>query len=130
MSQGTSVDYATGPPTSGAHYGRAINAGFYSDAQPNGNLVHSLEHGAVVIYYDPSTLSRNAEAEEDLRKLARSHRNPWAGVVVVPHPEPDLQSPYVPTAWTVMLRLEQYEPETVRAFLAEYLGRGPENRVR
>lgn len=29
-----------------------------------------------------------------------------------------------------MLKLEEYDAKAVQAFLAEYLGRGPENRVR
>jgi hypothetical protein len=126
--QGAGVDYGTLPPTSGPHYSRSIRAGYYTSVQPYGNLVHSLEHGAVVIYYAPDALS--SQAEENLRTLARSYRDTWASVVVVPHPEPDPRYPYILTAWTVRLPLEKYDPQTVRAFLAEYLGRGPENRVR
>jgi hypothetical protein len=29
-----------------------------------------------------------------------------------------------------MLNLDKYDPQVVRAFLAEYLGRGPENPIR
>jgi len=91
-------------------------------------LVHSLEHGAVVIYYDPTKL--DPEAERSLKAFAQAHRHPWAGVLVVPNPEPDFGYPYILTAWTVMLKLEEYDAKVVQAFLAEYLGRGPENRVR
>ncbi len=128
--QGSPVFYQTMPPTSGTHYARATPAGFYTKTPPLGSLVHSLEHGAVIIYYDPERLSQDKEAEDYLRALARTYRSTWMSVIVAPHPEPDPEYPYILTAWTVMLRLPEYDPARVEAFLAEYLGRGPENRVR
>ncbi len=132
VAPGSPVSYATMPPTSGSHYARATAAGFYSRTPPLGSLVHSLEHGAVIIYYDPERLAQDKEAEEHLRTLARGYRSTWMSVIVAPKPEPDSDpdSPYILTAWTVMLRLAEYDPARVEAFLAEYLGRGPENRVR
>jgi len=128
VAQGASIDYKRKPPTSGSHYPNPTPAGFYTEPWSYGNLVHSLEHGAVVIYYDPKKLSE--EAERSLKAFAAVHRNPWASVIAVPNPEPNPDSAYVLTAWTKMLKLETYDVQVVRAFLAEYLGRGPENRVR
>lgn len=128
VSPGTGIDYATSPPTSGPHYGDWTDAGYYEETPAAGYLVHSLEHGAVVIYYDPDALT--PEAEESLRAFAGAHQDQWASVVVAPNPNDDPESPYVLTAWRTMLRMDEYDPEVVRAFLAEYLGRGPENPVR
>lgn len=128
VSSDTQVNYDTDPPTSGPHYNQWADPGYYSDPVPAGNLVHSLEHGNVVVYYDPAALT--PEAEESLRAFARAHTDQWAAVVVVPNPNEDPESPYVLTAWQTMLRMDGYDAETVRAFLAEYLGRGPENPVR
>lgn len=128
VSQGEPIDYQTELPTSGPHYDRATTAGFYTEPQPPGNLVHSLEHGAIVIYYHPEGLT--PEAERSLRAFAQAHRNPYASVIVVPHPKPNPEFPYILTAWKKMLKLKEYDAEVVRAFLAEYLGRGPENPVR
>jgi len=125
---GTQVDYATSPPTSGLHYGNPAGPGFYTETLPAGNLVHSLEHGAVVIYYDPSAIT--PEAEESLRAYARNNEDPFAAVIVVPNPNADPESAYVLTAWRTMLRTDDYDAEQVRAFLAEYVGRGPEHPVR
>lgn len=126
VSGGTQLVYNTNPPTSGRHYGTAAQAGFYVEPRPAGNLVHSLEHGAVVIYYDPAKLTD--EIRQSLTRFVQAHRDPWASVIVVPHPNPD--AAFVLTAWTKMLKLDQYDVPTIRAFLAEYLGRGPENPVR
>lgn len=126
VATGAEVDYATSPPTSGPHYGSPAEPGFYTEAPPAGNLVHSLEHGAVVVYYDPTAIT--PEAEESLRAFARNHDDTWAAVIVVPNDDPE--SAYVLTAWRTMLRTDDYDAEQVHAFLGEYLGRGPEHPVR
>jgi hypothetical protein len=124
----TQIDYSTSPPTSGPHYNLPAEAGFYDEPVPAGNLVHSLEHGAVVIYYDPAAIT--PAEEESLRAFASNNEDPWASVIVVPNPSAEPESPYVLTAWRTMLRTDEYDPDVVRAFLAEYVGRGPENPVR
>lgn len=125
---GTQVDYGTNPPTSGTHYPEWTDPGFYMETPESGYLVHSLEHGYVVIYYDPDALT--PEAEASLRAFARNHRERFNAVVVAPNPNDDPESAYVLTAWTVMLRTDDYDAEQVRAFIAEYKGRGPEHPVR
>ena len=128
VQQGAAIEYNMSPPTSGSHYASPTAGAFHTETPPYGNLIHSLEHGAVVIYYDHQKLSD--EAKSSLKAFADAHRDPWASVVVVPNPEPSPNAAYVLTAWTKMLQLEAYDVQVVRAFLAEYLGRGPENRVR
>lgn len=128
VDSGTDVKYSTMPPTSGPHYGQAASAGYYTETPPLGQLVHSLEHGAVVIYYDPARSS--PAANESLQKFAQEHTGTWQSVIVVPNPQENPESTYVLTAWQHMLRMNSYDKRTVRAFLAEYLGRGPENPVR
>lgn len=124
---GTEIAYETMPPTSGPHYDQAASAGFYTERQPLGELVHSLEHGAVVIYYDPAEIT--PEAQESLERFAATHTGPWRSVIVVPSPVED-PAPFVLTAWRHKLDMESYDRDVVRAFIAEYLGRGPENPVR
>lgn len=128
VSESTQLTYNTNPPTSGRHYGKETPGGFYVEPRPAGNLVHSLEHGAVVIYYDPAKLTD--EIRQSLTRFVQAYRNPWASVIVVPNPDPQPDAPFILTAWTKMLKLDRYDIPTIRAFLAEYLGRGPENPVR
>lgn len=49
---GTEVEYKTNPPTSGKHYPDWIRAGIYQDPQDDRYLVHSLEHGYVILSYN------------------------------------------------------------------------------
>ncbi len=130
VSSDTQVEYDTSPPTSGPHYNSPAAAGFYDagNAPAMGNLVHSLEHGAVVVYYDPSALSD--EQEEHLRSLTQQYTGTWASVIAVPTSTANVDSPVVLTAWRNVLRLDGYDEATVEAFLAEFLGRGPENPIR
>jgi hypothetical protein len=120
------VEYKTMPPTSGPHFPDPTEPGFYTTRPAFGYLVHSLEHGSAVIYYDPSKLS--PEIEKSLRAFIKANNYPEVGIVAVP--DADFKYPFILTAWDKMLKLDKYEPQVIRAFLAEYLGRGPENPIR
>ena len=117
------VEYQTMPPASGPHFPDPTAPGFYTERPAFGYLVHSLEHGSVVIYYDPAQLS--PEIEKSLRAFIQANRDPEIGIVAVP--DADFKYPFILTAWDKMLKLDKYDPQVVRAFLAEYLGRGPES---
>jgi hypothetical protein len=120
------VEYKTMPPTSGPHFPDPTAPGFYTTRPAFGYLVHSLEHGSVVIYYDPAQLS--PEIEKNLRAFVTANSDPEVGIVAVP--DADFKYPFILTAWDKMLKLDKYDPKVVTAFLAEYLGRGPENPSR
>lgn len=45
--------YPSTPPTSGPHEPTTLPAGVYDSPPPIGPLLHSLEHGAAVVWYDP-----------------------------------------------------------------------------
>jgi hypothetical protein len=127
VAPGTEIRYQTTPPTSGIHYPTPTAPGFYASPQMAGNLVHSLEHGNVVVYYRPGSLKPADKTA--LQGWASHYGSPWEGFVVVPNPYPS--PPYlVLTAWTHMMVLRYYDPAAVNAFASEYLGRGPENPVR
>lgn len=49
---GTVVDYNSNPPTSGKHYEDWIRSGVYETSKDDRNLVHSLEHGYVIMSYN------------------------------------------------------------------------------
>ncbi|MBI3103672.1 DUF3105 domain-containing protein [Candidatus Daviesbacteria bacterium] len=49
---GTKVEYNSDPPTSGKHYGEWIRSGVYETPKEDGYLVHSLEHGYVIMSYN------------------------------------------------------------------------------
>ena len=134
IAPGTDVEYTRTPPLSGTHYAEWSGGGYFETAQDYGNLVHSLEHGAVVIYYTPDAVEQSAgddeTAAESLREFVATHDGRWRHVIIVPNPETDPQAAFVVTAWQHRLYMDSYDDRTVHAFLSEHLGRGPENPVR
>ncbi|HKY77066.1 MAG TPA: DUF3105 domain-containing protein [Acidimicrobiia bacterium] len=89
----TSASYSVNPPAGGDHLAAATPAGFYNLANvpADGNLVHSLEHGFVVVWYRPDGVS--GATVDGLRELARSRK--WVLVV----PRPTLPTALAVTAW-------------------------------
>ena len=124
VAEGARVFFSTDPPTSGAHYPTPTAPGYYEKPQPPGNLVHALEHGNVVIYYErpPSDVLQKLESWAD------RFRDHWAGVVVTPLP--GLGEQIVLTAWGRELRLGKFDAPSAAAFIDRFRGRGPENPVR
>ncbi|GIW32639.1 hypothetical protein Mlute_01776 [Meiothermus luteus] len=123
-SLGQDLRYVSSPPTSGTHWPDWVDAGFYTAPQPEEKLVHSLEHGNVVVYYD-----RPGEgALQALQGWAARFRGAWDGLVVTP--VAGLGPGVILTAWNKTLRLERWDPSAAAAFVDTYRGRGPENPVR
>ncbi len=117
------VDYGTEFPTSGPHDPSPIRPGFYNDPLPSERLVHSLEHGNIVIYYD-----KPSDAAMDLiRSWTDKYPGALDGVIAVPHE--NLGERIVLTAWQHRLDLPKID---VRAsfFVDAFRGRGPEKRIR
>ena len=48
----TSVTYNSNPPTSGPHFEVWAKKGVYSDVIADGHLIHSLEHGYIILSYN------------------------------------------------------------------------------
>lgn len=124
VAPGQAVNYDTDFPTSGPHDPNPVMPGVYTEVQRPEELVHSLEHGNIVIYYDQP----EAETLKALESWAKQFSGPWEGIVVVPKAE--LGRKIVLTAWTKKLVMPEFEPQVAATFIDEYRGRGPENPVR
>ena len=85
--------YSVNPPAGGDHDPVPSPAGFYdmTTVPTDGHLVHSLEHGFVVVWYQPAGLP--AATVDGLRDLAG--RLKWVLVV----PRPSMPTPLAATAW-------------------------------
>jgi hypothetical protein len=120
---GTQVVYLSDPPTSGSHYGEfLVEGGFYTTAVDPAYLVHSMEHGGVVIYYSPAV---TAAQRDYLKELADQHPGRYSQVVVVPRNDPTY--PTILTAWTRRLRLSTVDTARIEGFTTLFLGQGPEH---
>lgn len=117
------VDYGTEFPTSGPHSPTPAKPGFYDKPVAPEQLVHSLEHGNIVIYYDKP----GAAALKQLHKWADQFPGAWDGVIVVPHD--GLGERIVFTAWQHRLTLPTLDARAA-FFIDAFRGRGPEHCVR
>jgi hypothetical protein len=121
---GQSVTYRSNPPTSGIHDPKWTEPGVHSDPQSPTRLVHALEHGNIVIYYDRP----DAAVMKTLKVWAGLFRGQWSGIVLTPRP--GIGKTVVLTAWKRIFRLDPFDAAAAAAFIDRYRGRGPEHPVR
>lgn len=105
------IGYVENPPIGGPHNPNWQNCGIYDRAVQNEYAVHSLEHGAVWITYDPNL---SADQVELLRNVARSNSrvllSPYAG----------LPASVVASAWGVQLQLPNASDPRLAKFVQAY----------
>lgn len=105
------VDYEQTPPAGGQHNPAWLNCGVYEEPVPNENAVHSLEHGAIWVTYDPEALS-----DGELEAL----RSQLPSTYVILSPFEGLPSPIVLSGWNVQLQVEEADDPRIAEFLEEY----------
>jgi hypothetical protein len=106
------VQYAQIPPVGGDHNPTFLNCGIYDQPVPNENAVHSLEHGAVWITYQPAL--RQADVAK-LRRLVQGRDH------LILSPYPDLQDPVVASGWGVQLKLGGADDPRLPRFIDKYV---------
>jgi cell division septal protein FtsQ len=118
VESGQTVAYATATPTSGTHAASSPRCGIYSQQMPAEFAVHSLEHGAVVIWYQPSLASEEISGLETVVNRFDDR--------VILSPNAELTQPVVATAWN---RLKAYDgaDAELEQFIETYRNRGPES---
>jgi hypothetical protein len=124
------VHYATNPPSSGRHYFEPAHDGAYPTAPSDERVVHSLEHGRVVIWFKPSLpgatrASLKALFDEDsfLELLVPRAAMPYAVAASAWTRDPE------PLGTGHLLTCARFDGATfdaLRAFNAAYRGKGPE----
>jgi hypothetical protein len=110
------VTYAQNPPVGGPHDPVWLNCGIYTSPVRNENAVHSLEHGAVWITYQPSLPE---SAVQHLVTLVKGH------AYVILSPYPGLPAPVVASAWGLQLKLQSATDPRIAQFIQKYAN-GPQ----
>jgi len=123
--------YSSLPAASGPHWDPSGLAqwGAYSTPQNESQLIHNLEHGGVVIWYDPDQVDADGVSEltsyvERQVSAGISGRfkfilTPWGG-------EGELPAPIAVTAWRQLLELDTVDTGALDAFTREHYGLSPE----
>lgn len=118
--------YPSQPPTSGPHLppGQWTKAGVYSSPPDVYGTIHSLEHGAVVIWYSPTTSSTELSKIKSFYQSASENDH----VIVAPYNYPSQgkagQLPagkqMVLVAWHRMMQCGKISLDAVKLFVSDY----------
>lgn len=110
------VHYPQTPPVGGDHNPVWLNCGVYASPVHNENAVHSMEHGAVWITYQPTLpASQLTTLRADVNSHSYTVLSPYSGI----------PSPVVASAWGVQLRLPDASDPRLAQFI-RYYERGPQ----
>ena len=121
--------YSTDPPTSGPHYADELDAGFYNEGDeqrpfPAGYLVHNLEHGYVIIWYNCAQL--NEQACSDLKTQIQSVMDQANNFKVIAFPWDSIDVPVVMTSWGRIQKFDAFNSEQALEFVKSNRNKAPE----
>lgn len=115
------VDYEQTPPTGGDHSAAPQQCAVYGAAIAPEHALHSLEHGAVWITYDPATA-----ADEVDPLAAKASGDPY----LLMSPLPGQDSPIVLSAWGRQLKVDSADDKRIDQFVNAYSRTGPQTPER
>jgi hypothetical protein len=104
-------EYGMNPPAGGSHNQVWLNCGIYEEEQIAEHAVHSLEHGALWITYNPDEV-----AGDDLDAL----RNQLPNSYTILSPIADLDAPVVASGWAAQVKLDGIDDERLGDFIEKY----------
>ncbi|HET9772717.1 MAG TPA: DUF3105 domain-containing protein [Acidimicrobiia bacterium] len=114
------VNYTVDPPAGGDHDAAPSKAGFYEPGTvpTDGHLVHSLEHGFVIVWYKPDSVAPTTL--EALRALAE--RADWVLVA----PRASMPTALAATSWHRRLLCPDGALAPIGTFVKTFRDKGPE----
>lgn len=121
--------YSSLPATSGPHWVDPAEWGVYTTPAQESQVIHNLEHGGIVIWYDParvdgSGVAKLADYVNEQVAAGISGRfkfilSPWGGSDPLP-------SAVVATAWRYLLELDTPDTGAITEFARAHYGKSPE----
>lgn len=128
---GTALTYPSDLPAGGLHYAQEFENGFFDEAtlpqKPGelaGYLVHNLEHGYVIFWYNCAKLDETAcNNLKSQIKTVMDEKNNFKLVAV---PWKSIDGPLVMTSWGRLQRFQQFDAGLARAFIENNLNHAPE----
>ena len=119
--------YNSDPLTSGPHYPEEAQKGFYESniyTYPAAYLVHNLEHGYVIFWYNCDLLDESGCA--NLKEQIRTTIDELGGTKLIAYPWNTIDVPLVLTSWGRLQRFETFDAEQAKAFYRANLNKAPE----
>jgi hypothetical protein len=124
------VDWTTDPPTSGQHYDQPVDAGFYDIAPPDEQLVHNLEHGYIIVYYNCTGLGETecSNLKEEIRQsmsqagVSSNTRTPK----LIAAPRPTMENRITFTSWGRIYRADGFDRDDYGLYVDQNRDKAPE----
>ncbi|GAC1362840.1 MAG: hypothetical protein NVSMB42_22510 [Herpetosiphon sp.] len=121
----TAVQYNSNPPAGGDHWGNTASWGIQTQAPPDESLVHNLEHGGVIVWYDPAKV--DAATITKLGTVVRSLQSTNFRVILTARAKGiEGGKPLAVSSWGHVLLLDTYDEAQIRGFFQAHIGKGPE----
>ena len=108
------VEYDQVPPVGGAHFPRWLACDVYDEPVPAEGAVHSMEHGAVWITYEPGLEAGGVEQLAALAELDEEY--------VLVSPLTGLPAPVVASAWGLQVQVDGPDDPRLQQFVQTYAG--------
>lgn len=113
------ADYNSNPPTSGPHWGDGVaGPGIKDKPVPDELVIHSMEHGAVVVWYEADL------PKEDVEKIKSAFSDASGKKIMVPRK--NLDFPVALTSWGYLLKLKTIDKAKIKEFIESNNDRAPE----
>ena len=120
-------EYNSDPPASGPHYPEEAQAGFHETniyQYPAGYLVHNLEHGYIIFWYNCGLLDEAGCT--NLKSQVKSVMDEFNNVKVIAYPWDSIDVPVAMTSWGRLLKMETFDAAQARTFYRTNLNKSPE----
>lgn len=137
----TEIVYKTNPPTSGKHYSDWIRPGIYDSPKDDRNLIHSLEHGYIIMSYQCQVVGGSKQeatnsGEVENKSLCEERKNQLAKIYqkksqhkLIVVPRPNLDTNFALTAWTYLDKFNDFDQTRIENFIDAHRDQGPERTM-
>jgi hypothetical protein len=122
--------YASNPPAGGTHFDTDFPAKFYQESDlatlpknPQGYLVHNLEHGYVIFWYNCQAPNTDCAA---LKQTIQKVMDETGNTKLIAFPWTDMNIPLAMTSWGRILKFPNADPALMKQFVERNRYQAPE----
>jgi hypothetical protein len=122
--------FNSNPPAGGAHYATDFPAKFYQESDlatlpkyPEGYLVHDLEHGYVIFWYNCQNYSGDCST---LKQTIQNVMDETGNTKLIAFPWTTMDVPLAMTTWGRILKFPQPDPALMKQFVERNRYQAPE----
>ena len=121
------VPYKSDPPTSGTHYREPARWGIVGGELPDEQLIHNMEHGGVIITYQPTLPKEKiTELQTIAANLTVNEEKGRKGFKVILVPRSKNTKPIELLAWRYSHSLDTVDKPVIERFYKDHLNHAPE----